>query len=504
MLCDLLVNYGVKYFNLNLRDTNYRRNQISHFLGIYNNEPYQYNEESVSNLSPFDLSEILKEHLLKNNIVEEGRKCDEYIDYLISLVMPSPSEVDAKFINLYKKTGDLSAVLFLKDLGEKSNYINLHQINKNIKWESKFDSNSIEFTINLSKPEKSNADILRAAKEKSNNDDAPKCVLCYENEGYYGKTNKAPRSTIRMVPVTLNNNQWFLQLSPYVYYENHIILFNKNHSPMKIDGSTLDNLVSFVDQYPSFFLGSNADLPIVGGSILSHEHYQGGTHILPVMKAKPRFEYYDVNHTDCKIYYLDWFNSTFLVESKNKETLKEIYEKILNTWNDFSLEKLGIIAKTGETRHNTITPILRKENEVYKLYLILRCNNTSQEYPEGIFHVHPEYFNIKHEGIGLIEAQGLYILPGRLDKEINLIANYITLNTSIDEFLEMYPSLLSHKEMMLYLKEVVDKNANIRQQIIDYISNIGRKILTNTAVFKENEKEELDLFIDKLGLSYKE
>ncbi len=499
---DTLINYGLLNLNLNKLDANYVRNEIFHLLKTYDNEPFVADTLSIAAVSPHDAYIILRNYIIDNKIETDDFQIEALIDKVFGLLEPMPSMVDKEFNDLYVKS-DFDAILYLKKLGVNSNYINLFNINKNIKWNTIFDKNLVEYTINLSKPEKSNADIAKALLIKSTSDDCPKCVLCYENEGYYGKFNKAPRSSIRLVSVTLNGNEWYLQLSPYVYYENHIILLNKVHSPMVINEGTLDNLVSFVDQYPHFFLGSNADLPIVGGSILSHEHYQGGTHILPVMLAGPKFEYFSQKVKNSKVFYLDWFNSCIEIETKDVNELKEIYHEILTSWKGFDDIELGIKAMDDDVRHNTITPILRKDNGVYKLFLILRCNCTSSDYPEGIFHVHPEYFNIKKEGIGLIEAQGLFILPGRLESEIDLISKYLAENLDLNEYLTEHPNLIPHKEMMAALKEKVDIRKDIHQQVYDHISMIGREILKNTAVFKENQVEHLDKFMKATGFERK-
>lgn len=497
-LIDRIVNYGILNLELSPLDANFVRNKIFYLLKTYDNTPFLMDTMSIASLSCHDLYIMIRNYIYDNKILDDNTEIEELIDEIFGLLEPLPSTIDSKFVEENKKS-DLAGLYYLKKLGVNSNYINLFNINKNLKWSKIIDNNIIEYTINLSKPEKSNADIAKALTAKNTSSDCPKCVLCYENEGYYGKFNKAPRSSIRMVPLVLNHQNWFMQLSPYVYYENHIIVLNKEHIPMVINEDTADNLLDFVDQFPSMFLGSNADLPIVGGSILSHEHYQGGTHILPVMMSMPKYEYISEKVKNCRVFYMDWFNSTIEIVSKDRKELKEVYSNILNSWKEYSDLELGIQASTDGVRHNTITPILRKENGEYKFFLILRCNCTSKEYPEGIFHVHPEYFNIKKEGIGLIEAQGLFILPGRLSSEIDEICSFIKDNCNLDEYLSTHQNLVIHKAMMEELKNTVDMNLDIRQQIIDHISMIGKEILKNTAVFKENQVEHLDLFMNSCG-----
>ncbi|MEG0977948.1 MAG: galactose-1-phosphate uridylyltransferase [Bacilli bacterium] len=497
-IADRLVNYGLLNLGLNILDANYVRNKIFHLLNIYSNEPFVADVDDTLSLTPHEMRVELESFIIQNKIKEEGFECNLLIDEIFGLLMPLPSAFIEEYDDIYTYSGDVDAIRYLTKLEVNSNYINLFNVNKNIKWEQKFDKNIIEYTINLSKPEKSNADIKAALSFKGNNSLNPKCVLCYENEGYYGAFNKEPRSTIRVIPLNLNAHQWYMQLSPYVYFENHLILLNKDHVPMVINENTLQNLLDFVDQYPNFFLGSNADLPIVGGSILNHEHYQGGTHIMPIMKSSAKYNFLSKNKL-VKISYLDWFNSTLLLETTDKEALKKEFANILNGWIAYNDEELGIVAYTDKERHNTITPILRKVDNKYMLYLILRCNNTSAEFPEGIFHVHPQYFNIKHEGIGLIEAMGLYILPARLKSELGLIEEMFNSKADINEFIKTHEELQKHKDLIEKIEKQITKTSDVHKLLIDEISGIGKEILKNTGVFKENEDSHMFKFMESLG-----
>lgn len=489
-IVDKILNYGMNVVSLDYLDAVYFRNRIFHLLNTYSNE--QLEIDPSFKIEIHVLYEELKKYIIDNNIVEEGYKVEDLIDEIFSYLLDSPSVCYKKYMDIYAKDGDLASILYLKSLGEKSNYIKTFNINKNIYWNKTLDHNLIEYTINLSKPEKSNSDIKKALMMKNNVDDAPKCVLCLENLGYYGKINRDPRSTIRMIPLHLNDKEWYLQLSPYVYFENHIILFNKLHTPMVINENTIHNLVDFVDKYPSFFIGSNADLPIVGGSILSHEHYQGGTHRLPVMKSKILEEIKIKSFNNTKFYYLDWFNSTILIESYSKEELYRAFNKVFDTWLNYEDKDHDIIPFTKEERHNTVTPILEKEGDKYKLYLILRCNYTNDKYKDGVFHVHPQYFNIKKEGIGLIEAMGLFILPGRLSKEIELMEEYI--KTKDEQLFIDHPELIAHKSLINSV--IISNNPNIKKEIINQISLIGAEILKNTATLKD--KPTRDSFFKEL------
>lgn len=499
-IADKLVNYGLLNLGLNILDANYIRNDIFHILNIYSSDPFEEDVDSCLYETPHSMTEELRKFIIENEIAEEGYQTNLLIDKIMGLMMPLPSVFYEQFYDIYTYAGDEEALRFLTKIEVNSNYINLFNINKNIKWEERIEDNLIEYTINLSKPEKSNKDIAAALANKNNTNTTPKCVLCYENEGFYGSASKEPRSTLRVVPVTLNGTNWFMQLSPYVYFENHIILFNKDHVPMKIAPETLEYFISFVDQYPHYFIGSNADLPIVGGSILSHEHYQGGTHIMPVMKSSSKMDFRSKIVKNCSVKYLKRFNSTLLLESESADELKKTYNIILDAWRKYNDIELGIEAEKDGAKHNTITPILRKVEKKYMLYLILRCNCTSKEFEEGIFHVHPQYFNIKHEGIGLIEAMGLYILPARLKTEIETIKAALISN-DIKKFISEHEELVKHEKMIEDIARLNPTNENVNKLVIDYISNVGKEILKNTAVFKENQDEHLINFMNSIGFT---
>lgn len=496
-LVDKIINYGIYKLDTKVEDAVYLRNRLCHLLNTYNNEHFELGEkEEFEKISTFNMYSEIRGYIEENFDLADY-EVEEKIDEIFGLLEPLPSEV---IRNFYAFKDSFDSLMYLKRLGENSNYINLNAINKNYKWSKQYNC-LIEYTINLSKPEKSNKDIAAALKMKTSADDAPKCVLCPENEGYYGSAKKAARSSIRLIPLEFSgNDKWYLQFSPYVYFENHIILINSKHVPMVINSRTIERFIEFVDKYPTCFIGSNADLPIVGGSILSHEHYQGGTYELPIFKSGNRYEIVDPALKESKVYYCDWFNSTLKIISKNPAEIEYFAKKIMDSWQNYDNEKLYIYSHTGETRHNTVTPIMRKLNGNYVLYLILRCNYCTENLPDGVFHVHPEYFNIKKEGIGLIEAQGLFILPGRLFTEISLIEEYLKSNKSLDEYLKEHENLIPHKEMIIRIEKSLNKEQDIRAQIFDEISRIGREILKNTAVFKEDQKEELRDYLNKANL----
>lgn len=404
---------------------------------------------------------------------------------IMGILTPSNKEVINNFNELYK-VSSITALNYLYDLQIKNYYIQKTSIDKNIKWDYKDENNYIEVTINLSKPEKDNKDVAKLITQKQE-DKYPACLLCIDNIGYAGNSNHPARQNIRIIPFKLKDEDFFMQYSPYCYYYHHCIVINKKHTPMKISKNTFNHLVDFVDIFSDYFIGSNSDLPIVGGSILNHEHYQGGLHTLPIMKAKTRFEIKS-NNDELKIEYLNWYNSCIKLTSKNKELLVNSMEVIRNSWQNYSNESLDIINYTNNTRHNAITPIVRKDNDTYSAYIILRNNRTNDEHPDGIFHAHKEYHNIKKEGIGLIEAMGLFILPGRLKNECLEIEN--TLLNKVDEsYFINNPNMKNHIGFINYIKkQYKDINeSNVKDIITNEINNTCINILKNTAVFKDTE-----------------
>lgn len=403
---------------------------------------------------------------------------------IMGLISPSPSEVVNEFYRL-KEISSLDALNYLYDLQIKNNYIQKTAIDKNIKWEYHLPNNRLEITINLSKPEKSNKDIAKALTVKQDNK-YPSCLLCIENLGYGGNANHPARENIRIVPFKLNGDDFFMQYSPYCYYDHHCIVINKNHVPMSIHKNTFAHLLDFVDIFEDYFIGSNSDLPIVGGSILSHEHYQGGIHKLPIMYSKARYTTYS-SSKEIKIEYLDWFNSCIKLTSKNKLAVLKAMEVIRKKWIDYSNEEIDIINFTNNTRHNTITPIVRKVNGEYNAYLILRNNRTNEEHKDGIFHAHKEYHNIKSEGIGLIEAMGLFILPGRLKRQCEEMEKLLSIEVN-DSYYEEHNDMLIHKDFINKLKHTYNiTKGNEKEVIKDAINDTCMHILENTAVFKNDE-----------------
>lgn len=422
------------------------------------------------------------------------------ITKVFGLLTPSPSLVIDKFNLLYKFNHKL-ALEYLYDLEIKNNYIKKTNLEKNIHWAHLVKDNQIEVTINLSKPEKNNSDIIKSLLLKEE-DKYPKCSLCIENVGYRGDDKIPPRQNLRVLPLVLNKEEWFMQFSPYGYFNQHAIIINKVHKPMEISKSTFFYLCDFVDQFDSYFIGSNCDLPIVGGSILSHEHYQGGDYTMPLMRAKDRYAFID--NGKIKVSYLDWFNSCVKVESNDKQALCEALEKIRESWYCYENTNLDIISFSNNQRHNGITPIIRKNNKTYIAYVILRNNYCNKEHPDGVFHAHKEYHNIKHEGIGLIEAMGYFILPGRLKNECEEIENLLS-NKEVDlpKYYNDHPNMKVHNHLInkLINKWGLElKKEFTHQLLIDEINSTCVNILENTAVFKNDKQgnDEVIKFINSI------
>lgn len=477
LLANLFARYSKKHLHRSELDEIYlknlllrRFNEISDYIG-------EIDYKDIDNL-------LVPDYLIQELYTLLGKEDLLFATEILGLLTPSPSEVINKFYEL-KKSSSLEALNYLYDLQIKNNYIQKTAIDKNIKWDYFTNNNRLEITINLSKPEKNNKDIAKALTVKQENK-YPSCLLCIENLGYGGNANHPARENIRIIPFKLDGDDFFMQYSPYCYYDQHCIVINKKHVPMSIHKKTFAHLLDFVDIFEEYFIGSNSDLPIVGGSILSHEHYQGGIHKLPIMYSKPRYTFYSKSK-ELKIEYLDWFNSCIKLSSKNKNAVFEAMEVVRTKWIAYSNNEIDIINFTNETRHNTITPIVKKENGEYTAYLILRNNRTNDIHPDGIFHAHKEYHNIKSEGIGLIEAMGLFILPGRLQRQCKEIEN-ILLNGADENYYNEHNDMLIHKDFIARLQDTykITKD-NVKDVIKDAINDTCMHILENTAVFKNDE-----------------
>lgn len=484
-LIEKLLAYGVTYLYLNKDDIIFTRNTLLHILKVDSPSEDGLDFASIKNLDVPDLLINELDKYLKEELHLDDFHTEQVIEEVMGTISPLPSFVNQRFNEIYKKSSE-KAVKFLYDLNVKCNYVQKSKIAQNIKWMAK---SGLEISINLSKPEKDNKQVRQAAQAKSSN--YPKCVICLENVGYYGRPNHSIRRTLRAVPLSLNNEDWFLQYSPFGYYDEHLIVITNEHKPMSVNEDNTKALFAFLDLFPFYFIGANSDLPITGGSILSHEHFQGGRYTFPLMKAEPLFQVKLKNYQDVFVTYLNFYNSTFSFVSPNKEQIISLALSFDKAWKNFDDLESEIISHSNNERHSSLTMIARKVGTMYQLFLILRNNRTSQEHPGGIFHAHQQYHHIKREAIGLIEAMGLFILPPRLKRQSLLIKKIIEENLEKDEYLKLDPELVLFSEMIESLRF---EKEDLDQKIQDYISDVCENILYNTAVFKNDNEGMKALF----------
>ncbi len=378
-------------------------------------DDYTPSQEELSE----DLEEILGgilDYAIANGLCDDGITAKDLFDTkIMGILTPMPREVIRTFREKYDRD-PVEATDWYYELSQNTNYIRRQRVAKDMRWKLDTEYGQLDITINLSKPEKDPKAI--AAAKNAPQSAYPKCQLCMENEGYAGRMNHPARQNHRIIPITVMGEPWCLQYSPYVYYNEHCIVFNSKHIPMKIDRSAFEKLLDFTTAFPHYFVGSNADLPIVGGSILSHEHFQGGHYTFAMEKAPIREEVTFAGFEDIHAGIVKWPMSVIRLRGGDKARIADLGEKILERWIGYSDESVGIVAYTDGVRHNTITPIARRRGADYELDLVLRCNITSEAYPMGVFHPHEEKHHIKKENIGLIEVMGLAVLPSRLKKEL--------------------------------------------------------------------------------------
>ena len=497
-----LMAYAKTHLRLKEDDFLFCKNAVMNLLDLHTDtcgEDETPNYDKVKSADvPDEFVKPLSDYAIEKGIIEDVDR-GLFETALLGAVTPIPSQVNEYFEKDSKELGSRQALLNLYDLGIKSNYIKLTDVRRNKYWRFAGKKCDLEITINLSKPEKDNKEIARLKNAPATG--YPKCMLCEENVGYKGRVGFPARQTLRYVPITLNDEQWNMQYSPYMYYDEHCIIFSKKHSPMLLDRSTFRKLLQFTEIFPDYIAGSNACLPIVGGSILTHEHYQGGGHLMPVHFTRERWEFTHKDYKNLKVTVQEWYNSDIRIWGENLEEVADLAEHVRKIWIDYTDEKVDIIAKTTDA-HNAITPIARRVDGLYTMDLLLRNNRTNDTYPDGIFHAHPEYHNIKKEGIGLIEAMGLFILPGRLDKECKGIADILC--GEIVDYKSEDSALYKHKDMIeellsLYGNKNTPEDAD--KQIKEYIGQVCENILDNTAVFKDTKegKEAFLRFMEKAG-----
>ena len=493
---DRLIAFGLKKGLLEENDISYTRNKLLYTFGL---SDYQGNGEVTE--CKEELSEILKDIL--KYAMEEGFVSDSVTEQdlfdtkIMDCLLGRPSEVVTKFTALYKKSPK-EATDWYYDFSKATNYIREDRIVKDVKWQADSPYGKLDITINLSKPEKDPKAI--AAAKKLVQTGYPKCLLCRENEGFAGDMNKPARENHRIIPLTLGGENYFLQYSPYVYYNEHCIILNEGHVPMKIDKAVFLKLLEFTEKFPHYMAGSNADLPIVGGSILTHDHFQGGNYEFPMARAGLRTEVVFKGYEDIRAGVVNWPMSVIRLTGADYRKIAELADKILVLWRGYSDEETGVYAESDGEPHNTITPIARRRGEDFEIDLVLRNNRTTEEFPLGIFHPHDKLHHIKKENIGLIEVMGLAVLPGRLKGEMDSLRTALLKGEDIrkDEVLAKHADWVD--EFMARHKDFNEVNAEeiIRQEV----GLVFSEVLTDAGVYKddENGRKGILRFIERVNV----
>ena len=450
--------------------------------------PEDAGDEPIPETATPMLTALCDEAVSRGIIEDTATRRDLFSTRVMGVFMPRPSELIRHFNAIYEAHGPQAATDWFYALCRKSDYIRVDAIARNIRFFAPSEYGELEITINLSKPEKDPRDIAALLTRKSNAD-YPKCMLCPENEGYAGRLDFPARQTLRTVPITLGGKPWHMQYSPYLYYDQHCIVFNDSHIPMKISRGTFERLLEFVTLFPHYFIGSNADLPIVGGSILNHDHFQGGCYHFPMEKAPAYATCSHPDAPDVRCELVEWPLSTLRLHSSNPHALVELADRVLESWRAYSDERVDVLSHSGDTPHNTITPIARREGEGYVLDLVLRNNRTTPEYPLGIFHPHADLHHIKKENIGLIEVMGLFILPGRLSKELAALEEVLCGKRTLDQ-IRVDEKLSAH---LTWLKALIDAygcalDAGRAQEVVrSELTKKCARVLYDAGVFKLDE-----------------
>ncbi len=474
-----LVSYGMLNGLITEDDKVYVINRL---LELFDKKDFVWSDEQVR---PIHL--ILED--MMNYAIEQGIMEDDTITTkdlfdtkIMGLITPMPSQVREKFQRLYSESPKLATDYYYK-FSQDTNYIRRDRIEKDEKWTTDTEYGQIDITINLSKPEKDPRDIAKAATAKKN--EYPKCLLCEENEGYAGHISHPARQNHRIIPVTINGSNWGFQYSPYVYYNEHCIVFNKEHTPMKIDKAVFVKLLDFVKQFPHYIVGSNADLPIVGGSILSHDHFQGGSYTFAMAKAPYEYMFQVKGYEDVTSGIVKWPMSVIRLQSKKPERIVELSDYILNAWRNYTDEDAFIFSETDGEPHNTITPIARMNGDLYEMDLVLRNNITTEEKPWGVYHPEEKLHHIKKENIGLIEVMGLAVLPARLKKEMLTLGEAIVEGKDIRTMEEIE----KHADWVDEWRNHYNiTKENVNQILKDEIAKVFVKVLECAGVYKRTEE----------------
>ncbi|MDO5291153.1 MAG: UDP-glucose--hexose-1-phosphate uridylyltransferase [bacterium] len=474
-----LVDYGLMNHMLQKEDQVYTINQL---LEVMQMDDYKEPEATESHMELEEILTILLDYAVEQKLIEDSIVHRDLFDTkLMNVLMPKPSEVIHNFKELYKKSPKEATDYYYK-LSKDSDYIRRYRVCKDEKWVVDTAYGELDITINLSKPEKDPKAIAAAKLAKQSS--YPLCLLCAENEGFAGRINHPARQNHRIIPLSLGGEDWCMQYSPYVYYNEHCIIFDRHHVPMAITRETFEKELEFIEQFPHYMVGSNADLPIVGGSILTHNHFQGGNYEFAMAKAKILEQVVIPGFEDCKAGMVEWPMSVVRISAENKDRLVELADHILKSWRAYTDEEAFIFANTNGEAHNTITPIARKRGNEFELDLVLRNNITTEEHPLGVYHPHEELHHIKKENIGLIEVMGLAILPSRLKEELSILGEYMVEGKDItkNEMIEKHAA---------WAKEIIHKYDNISTDNVKEILHkevgiVFLQVLEHAGVYKQD------------------
>lgn len=472
-----LAAYGLNKELIEKEDRIYVINQLLDLLKL---DHYEESQELDQKVNLEEILEQLLNYACEKNLIENDSVHRDLFDTrLMNCLIPKPSQVIRKFKLLYAENA-VKATDFFYQFSQDSDYIRRYRVSKDLKWVTETKYGQLDITINLSKPEKDPKAIAAAKQMKQTG--YPKCLLCLENEGYAGSLAHPARNNHRIIPIEINNTQWGFQYSPYVYYQEHCIVFNSKHTPMKIDRETFVKLLDFVKLFPHYFLGSNADLPIVGGSILTHDHFQGGHYTFAMAKADIERSYILPAHTGVAAGIVYWPMSVLRLSSENSEELIAAADKILHHWRNYTDPEAFIFANTGEDKHNTITPIARKRGNTFELDLVLRNNITTEEFPDGVYHPHKNLHHIKKENIGLIEVMGLAVLPSRLKYELMELSQAMLEGREIGQDQQLAKHADWARELMARYGKF--KEETIMAILQDEVGKVFEQVLEDAGVFK--------------------
>ena len=492
---DKLVSYGLLTGLISDADKMYVRNRLLTKLKL---DSYEETGAECGDISELDgILDAICDYAAENGMLENNSIVyrDIFDTEIMDTLTPYPSTVIDKFNSIYNKSAKEATDYFYK-LSCDTNYIRRGRIKKDVKWTIDSKYGEIEITINRSKPEKDPKAIAAAKLQKQSS--YPKCQLCIENEGYGGRVNHPARQNHRIIPITICGNDWSFQYSPYVYYNEHCIIFNSEHVPMVIDRSVFTKLLDFVSRFNHYIIGSNADLPIAGGSILTHEHFQGGNHVFAMHRAKSEKFYKIAGFENVEVSRLEWPMSVIRLKSLDRSKIVELADRILNSWRGYTDEDAFIFAETDGTPHSTITPIASMDNEQYILDLVLRNNITTDEYPLGVYHPHDELHHIKKENIGLIEVMGLAVLPSRLVEELDAVADALI----SDKDMSADEKTSAHKDWALEVKNAhPELNAeNVSDILKEEVGKVFVTVLEHAGVYKRDEKgfAAFDKFMEQI------